>query len=97
MAVLVLREGLVCGSDTNAVLIDGQYRLNGSVLVVDVTATVPPGVALVQGAPAQPTTYQLPIHAEFPLDRIGTSQPTLVQTPAGPINTLLRKLRDLTV
>jgi hypothetical protein len=97
MAILVLKDGLICGTDTNAVEIDGMYRLNGDALAVDVTITVPPGVALVQGLPAQPTTYQIPIKASFPLSRIGTSEPTLIHTPAGPLNTLLRKLRDLTI
>jgi hypothetical protein len=97
MAVVVLRNGLVCGTDPNAVLIDGMYSVGSNSLIVNVTVTVPPGVSLVQGTPAQPTTYQIPIQATFPLERIGTSDPTLVQTPVGPLNILIRKLRDLTV
>lgn len=97
MAVLVLRHGLVCGADLHAVQIDGVYSVTAEALTVNVTITVPPGVALVQGTPAQPTTYQFPISASFPLGHIGTSNPTLVNTPVGPLNILLRKLRDLTV
>ncbi|MPZ32045.1 MAG: hypothetical protein GEV13_13795 [Rhodospirillales bacterium] len=97
MAVLVLRNGLICGCDANGVQIDGMYKVESNSLVVNTTATVPPGVALAQGTPAQPTTYQFPIDAVFPLSRIGTSDATLVQTPAGPLNILIRKLRDLTV
>jgi hypothetical protein len=64
-------------------------------LKVHITLTVPPGVALVQGTPAQPTTYQVAISADIPLNRIGTSEPTLVETGIGPVNILIRKLRDL--
>jgi hypothetical protein len=98
MAVVVFRDGLICGTDANGVLFDGMYKVENDTLKAHIQLTVPPGVALVQGTPAQPTTYQLPtIVAEIPLQRIGTSAPTLVQTDAGPVNILIRKLRDLGV
>ncbi len=97
MAILVLRNGLVCGTDTNAVQIDGTYTVDINSLIVNLTVIVPPGVSLVQGTPAQPTVYQFPINALISLSRIGTTEPTLVQTPLGPLNVLMRKLRDLTV
>lgn len=97
MAVLVLKDGLVCGTDINAVLFDGMYKVEHEMLRVNIHLTVPPGVALVQGTPAQPTTYQLPISADIPLQRIDTPEPTLVQTQVGPVNILLRKLRNLSI
>lgn len=95
IALLLLKDGLVCGTDANSVLFDGEYKIEGGAMQVDLQLTVPPGVALVQGTPAQPTSYQVPISANIPLSRFGTSEPTLVQTGVGPVNILVRKLRDL--
>jgi hypothetical protein len=84
MGMLVLRKGTVVGADALGFLYDGRYIELPDSLVLEISLTVPPGVTLVQGTPAQPKAYTVPFNATIPKAAIEASTPVLVQLPPGP-------------
>ena len=95
MGMLILRKGLVTGSDFGGVRYDGRYRDLGSAVEINLTMTVPPGATLVEGSPASPTAYTVPVNVTIPITAIDSSQPVLLQLPQGPVNVIFRRLRAL--
>jgi hypothetical protein len=95
MGMLILQRGQITGADFSGALYDGSYRVEGSEIEVRMTMTVPPGVTLVQGTPAQPTKYEVPIYLRIPISILETQQPVLMQLPPGPVNVIFRRLRTL--
>ncbi len=95
MGLLILRKGLVTGSDVGGVHYDGRYRDLGSAVEINLTMTVPPGATLVQGTPAQPTAYTVPVNVTIPKTDIESRQPVLLELPQGPVNIIFRRLREL--
>lgn len=93
--VLVLDSGMVYGVDVGGVLYDGTYKFNEATGKIDVKLemTIPAGTHLVQGVPPRPTEWKMPIVAQ--LDReLGAERPITVQTPAGPVQAVFKKIRD---
>ena len=96
LGVLVLMAGRVFGSD-GGVSYDGHYepsRNRKGYLDVTLRITVPAGVALVQGTPAQPAAYWFDLKASF-LAQDNTS--LKLQTPYGPVQVTVSYLRGLPV
>ena len=92
--VLVFIDGIVFGHD-GGVQYDGAYapspNESGS-MDLQLCLTVPPGVALVQGVPAQPAEYRFEIRIRLPAR---ANAPINVQTPYGPVVGQLSFLRPL--
>ena len=95
MGMLILQHGAITGADAMGALYDGSYEEHGSSLLVNLTLTVPPGVALVQGTPAQPEQYTIPIQTELSAKALLEGEIALLQLPPGPVNVIFRRLRAL--
>jgi hypothetical protein len=93
--VIVLKGGIVTGADVTGGLYDGQYTIKQDKGVFEGTIklTLPPGISLVTGGPPTQETFtqEFPISLPLALD---SKHPVQVQTPTGPINIVLKKLRD---
>jgi hypothetical protein len=95
IGMLILRRSTITGSDATGVLYDGTYQDNGDNLDIRLTMTVPPGVTLAQGTPAQPTAYSVPINLSIPTRALSTGETVLMELPPGPVNIIFRMLRSL--
>ena len=95
IGMLLLRKGTITGADVAGVLFDGSYQAGLGGLSIKMTMTVPPGVTLVQGTPARPTQYTVPIDLTLPGDALQSQRPVLLPLPHGPVNVIFRKLRRL--
>lgn len=95
MGMLVLTKGTITGADSVGGIYDGRYSENADSIILEMEMTVPPGVTLVQGTPAQPVAYKVPFNATIPKRAIETSAPVLVQLPPGPVNVIVTRLRNL--
>jgi predicted transcriptional regulator len=92
--VLILMSGQVFGHD-GGVLYDGTYEPDTddpALMNLKLQLTVPPGVALVQGVPAQPAEYKFPLNVTVPAR--GTANLKVV-TPYGPVSCSMRFVRRL--
>ncbi len=91
--MFVLDTGQVVGADVAGALYDGTYQHNAKTDTVDATInlTVPPGVSLVMGVPAQPKEWTLELNVSFPRETSKT--PIRVQTQYGPVNAVIRFIR----
>lgn len=79
LGVFALRDGSLVGADTGGGIYSGSYHENQDTRTVEFAITTPVNV---------------PIVASVLQDDIGTEKPTLVETPLGPVNILLKKIAD---
>ena len=93
--MLVLKNGTVVGADVSGVLYDGTYSVLGENVVVKFIMTVPPGAALVQGVPARPESYKIPVDTVVPISSFENNNPVLLKLPPGPVNVIFKRLRAL--
>ncbi|MBA3520472.1 MAG: hypothetical protein H0T75_23175 [Rhizobiales bacterium] len=97
LGLLVLQDGVLTGVDAGGVKFDGTYHIeteSGSI-EGEVTVDAPPGGTLIQGVPTGASGLTYRTRFKFPVDL--TSQPFLrLDTPFGPVNVKLQKLRGLT-
>ena len=95
VGVLVLDTLMVVGTDTTGVTYDGFYEYNPRTDKLDMalTLTVPPGVSLGQGHPAQDRETRMEINCSLPRD-LGHETPVPVDTPTGLVNVVFKKIRD---
>jgi hypothetical protein len=95
--VIVLKGGIVTGADVTGGVYDGQYTIKQDRGVFEgaIKLTLPPGVSLVTGAPPtqESVTQEFPI--SLPLD-LDPKHPVQIQTTTGPVNIVLKKLRNFT-
>lgn len=93
-AMFVLLRGVITGVDTAGTKFDGTYRLSGQTYDGEVDVWVPPNTELIQGTRAGPhgLQYKVPVSLSAKADRQTFLQ---IQTPLGPINMNLNRLRDL--
>jgi hypothetical protein len=77
--VLVLKDGIVTGADVSGGLFDGEYTVHEERAVFEGTIrlTIPPGVPLVTGAPANQNSYTQNIPISMPLD-LNQGKPVLL-------------------
>src|SRR6516225_9093463 len=94
-AIIVFRDGIITGADASGGLYDGKYTVSEDKRGLEgtIVMTVPPVVSLVIGAPISQVSYtqQFPISLSLDTDQ---NQSLRLQTPSGPINLNLKKLRD---
>ena len=93
--MIVLDTGRVVGADLPGVRYDGTYQLDNKtdVITLDVKVTVPAGVPLVTGVPAQPEEYDFRFKASVKMDDLET--PITITSPRGNIDCVFRKVREL--
>ena len=91
--ILVLDTGAVIGADVAGARYDGTYVYNPKTEMIDtkLKLTVPAGVWLVTGVPAQDKEWSFNFVASFPRETSET--PFRVDTPTGPVNVIIRYLR----
>jgi hypothetical protein len=96
MGMFTLLNGVLVGADWTGVAYDGTYRVEllTNRLILNVTATVPAGTALVMGVPAQERPYAFRFDLVLNPDFDKKREPTLLTTPYGPVNIVLHKLRN---
>lgn len=95
LIILVLKDGIVMGADFSGVTLDGTYTVSadGSHAALKLTGKSPAGITTIQGRiiPEGGETNQIetvvPLTDDAPFFRI--------ETPNGPVNVRLQKLRDL--
>lgn len=95
--MLIFANGAIVGVDLGGVLFDGSYSVGEDErLTGNVTVQVPPGLMVIQGASAGPSglTYTVPV--AFGVDSLSLEYIRL-ETPLGPVNLKLQKLRGLGV
>jgi hypothetical protein len=96
MGVLVLDTGIICGAGAAGGHFDGTYQFDPGTNVLDCsitwTASVP-GITLVQGGPPLPKGASFTATVQLP-NTMGESVTLQVQTPPGPVNVRLTKIRD---
>jgi hypothetical protein len=90
---LVMQNGIITGADFGGVMYGGSYipSMEGDHAILKMTAKVPPGIMTVQGklSPENGEEFSVectvPLRSEIPYFR--------VETPNGPVNVRLQKLR----
>lgn len=93
-AMLVFRDGVIVGVDVAGVKFDGTYRDTGSGFSIKLTVSVPPNMALIQGATSGPETENSKLEFQLPADFL--TQPFIrIEAAHGPVNAKLTKLREL--
>lgn len=94
--ILVLREGVVVGADVSGATFDGTYAKarDRQVINVDVIMSMPAGASPVQTGIPIPSPISVPIQVSISDTEILEELPKLVQTPLGPVNVILKKLRN---
>lgn len=93
--VIVFKGGIVTGADVNGGVYDGKYTINDDQKIFEgaIKLTLPPGVPMVTGAAPSQTSYTQEFPISLPLD-LDPTHPVQVQTPTGPVNIILKKIRD---
>lgn len=95
LAMFILREGVIIGSDPSGVIFDGTFVANGDGSADGLVAvSAPPGVTLIQGITVGPEglKYTLPIH--LPPD-VSNAPFIRLDTPIGAVNLRLVKLKEI--
>ncbi len=94
-AVFIFSNGIIAGADPLGVNFDGTYETqsDGS-LAGNVTVSVPAGGTVIQGASAGPTGMKYDVPLVFAANAFALDFVEL-ETPLGPVNLRMKKLRDL--
>jgi len=95
--MLVLRDGNIAGADIGGATYDGTYteNLSTSEISINVIMSAPAGITPVQTVVPLAAPISVPIKATFAQEAINSQKPTLLQTPLGPVNVVLQKIRDV--
>jgi hypothetical protein len=94
LGMIVLTDGHAFGTDTG-VQYDGTYAPSPTrpgFVDLQLKATVPPGIGLVQGVPPQPVEYRFDLNCTFPARGSADLQ---IPTPFGAVRAQVRFLRDI--
>jgi hypothetical protein len=93
--MLVLDTNMVVGADPLGGRYDGTYTYNPATRSLDIVATItiPPGVWAVNGLAATNQPVQFPLSVSIPQGHLQGFRHR-AQTPAGPIDLVLTKVRD---
>lgn len=91
--VLALTKGIVAGTD-GQILYDGSYEPGFTQHMVDahIQVSVPAGVSLVTGVPAQAMNYSFEVNVSFPTRG---RHKTTIMTPVGEVGLVISHLRTL--
>ena len=94
LALFIIKDGVIAGTDAGGVLFDGTYAAIESGWSGPVKVKAPANVTLVQGVTTGPAglEYEVPIF----LPKNFLAEPYLsAQTPLGPVNFKLKRIRDV--
>lgn len=94
--MLTFLSGIITGADVGGILYDGTYAENPITgdLDIKVNMRAPAGVTPVQTGVALTADATFPISAKIPRVALDNETPILLKTPLGPVNLVLRKIRD---
>lgn len=94
-AMLVFMEGKVVGADEYGFVFDGKYSdLSGDNISISLLIKAPPNAPLIQGGATGPQGEESKIDVQVPRDF--TSHKFIrIETPRGPVNVRLVKLRAI--
>jgi hypothetical protein len=97
LVLFTFLNDIIVGVDAEGVRFDGSYstRADGNGHDVSVTIFAPPGGSLIQGVPTGPMGLTYKVDTVLPLD-LEKDDFIKVQTPFGPVNMKLKKLREFT-
>jgi hypothetical protein len=87
-------NGIVSGADPLGVTFDGTYEADENGYRVDVKVSVPSGGTVIQGASAGPHGLSYNVGLRLPWN-FARNDFTRIDTPMGPVNLRLKKLRSL--
>ena len=92
--LLVFRSGIIAGADVAGIFYDGEYTFNQDKGVIEGTIkmTIPPGISLVTGTPANEHPYVLEFPISLPQD-LSQQEPLRIETSEGPVNVNFKKIR----
>jgi len=92
--MLVMKDGVIAGADVTGGTYDGTFTTSGDSLNGTVRMIVPANQPLVTGAgpSAQPYSINFPI--SLSASRVQQGQPVTIKLPTGPVNLILRKVRN---
>ncbi len=92
--LLALKDGVIVGVDVTGGKFDGQYQVAGDHIEGGLRVSLPPGVISITGHPAGPQGLVLEYPLRLPIN-LGEGHTMPMPTPYGPINMIVKKLRDL--
>jgi hypothetical protein len=94
--MLVLHSGVIVGADVGGATYDGSYTVSSATQALDfqITMNAPAGITPVQTGIALTAPISMPITGSIPQENITSETPTLLETQLGPVNLILKKLRD---
>ena len=94
LALLTFNGGKVVGVDAAGIQYDGEYEWHGDTddLNLHVRVTAPPGVSLVQGGDTGEQGFNYEVETSLKGSALDGTV-TRIETPRGPINMRLQKLR----
>lgn len=96
-AVFVFRKGNIVGADPMGAKFDGRYReLPTGGMEGTVTVSLPPGGNTIQGATSGPDGISYDVKLSLPTD-FSQRECMRIETPLGPVNVKLVRLRGLDV
>ena len=92
--ILVFDRGMVVGANAAGGQYDGTYEYNAGtdMLDIDMTVKMPPNVLTVQGVISR-RELTFKVQTSIPRDA-WNEKPFVAQTPLGPVNATLKKIRD---
>ena len=95
LAMVVFRKGHIVGADAGGFKYDGQYSESPTgTLSIALSIKAPPNVQRVQGGTTGPQGEEFSLDFQLPKD-FGSQDFVRVDTPRGPVNARLVKLRGL--
>jgi hypothetical protein len=92
--LIVIRGNVIVGVDVGGLQYDGTIEETATGYRCSVVYVVPPGAALITGAPPPSQPVRIPV--SFELTRgFADGRIVTITTPLGPVNAKFQKLRDL--
>jgi len=92
--VIILKDGVMTGADVTGGMFDGTYRVVGDEITGTFISLLPPGVTSVNGVLAGQNGLRVEYPIRLPVN-LGAGQAFTLPTPNGPVNVIVKKLRDL--
>ena len=95
-AIFVFKDGILAGTDRGGGKYDGKYEVSESEEVVtgEINIILPTGSNSITGPIADSGPIRFSVQIKIPT-RLDAAEYIRVETPTGPINAKLAKLRDL--
>lgn len=91
--LLALKDGIITGIDVTGGQFDGEYKVAGEEVTGQLRVSLPPGTISITGQPAGPSGLLMEYPIRLPIN-LGAGHTIPLRTPFGPINVIVKKLRD---